>query len=238
MHTFAFSVTVSGLDIDNTEQLDTLIATADFILIAGDTDGVTSLDVEIDATSGEEALKRFVDYLLAYPEVKIERVSEDLVNTSEIALRLDVSRETVRTWAQGARGPADFPHHRAIIGGQKIWAWATVYAWASARTRLPEDLPVPVDVACVDWFNGTHPHLNNSDSWATVRDQAASRTLLTATLLVDGIVGNSSTSRVSVHFGSGDARSSSGKVVSMAAYAGREGGRYTRTSQGTLLKKA
>lgn len=156
MTTFAFGVTVSGLDLDDSRTLEDLIVSADFPLVASENDGVCTFDVEIEAGSGEDALQAFTEYLSAFPSVSIDRVSEDLVNTSEIASRLDVSREAVRTWVRGVRGPSGFPLHRHVIGGQKVWAWSTVYAWAVVTRSIPSDLPEPIDVSCIDWFNGTH----------------------------------------------------------------------------------
>lgn len=154
MNTYAFSVTVTGLDLDDTSQLDSL-HTEGFVLVPGSIDGVVTIDVEADATSGQEALKMLTDHLEAHPEIVIQRLDEDLVNVPEIANRLDFNRETVRLWTTGGRREADFPAHRTVLaGGQKIWAWADVYAWAEVRGRLPDDLPMPLDVQCVDWFNG------------------------------------------------------------------------------------
>lgn len=155
MPTFAISVTVSGLNLDNDQQTDRLHEAAPFALVMSETDRVTTLDAEIDAPSGEEALRIFVAFLRQQDsQITIDRLSEDLVNTTEIAVRLDALRETVRTWVQGSRGPADFPPHRMVLpGGQKLWAWSTVYAWAEVHGRVPVDTPTPIDVACVDWFN-------------------------------------------------------------------------------------
>ena len=199
---------------------------------------MVSLDVEIDATCGEEALKHFVNYLLSYPGVKIEHVSEDLVNTSEIAFRLGVSREAVRTWTNGARGPSDFPPHRAIIGGQKIWAWATVYAWCEALGKIPADLPVPIDLPCVEWFNGNHPHLNSNDSWAITRAHVAAREWLSSTPIVETTIKSWTASLSHGVFVIGDATDVSRGSRGTSTYAGREGGTYTRTSRGTMLAKA
>lgn len=51
----------------------------------------------------------------------------DLVGISEIARRLGRSREAVRKYAIGQRGPGGFP---AAIG-EGIWRWADVAEWAA-----------------------------------------------------------------------------------------------------------
>jgi hypothetical protein len=154
MPTFAFSATVTGLDLDNVERLDALFTDA-FALVPGEIDGVASVSVEIAATSGEDALKTVTGHLARVaPELRVLRVDEDLVNIPEIALRLDLSREAVRLLASGARGDGDFPLHRTIVGQQKLWTWAGIHAWALVHRRLSEDDPHPLDTTCVDWFNG------------------------------------------------------------------------------------
>lgn len=66
---------------------------------------------------------------------KVTGVVDEFVNVSEIAARVNVSRETVRSWASGARGPGGFPppHHvhgdATGKGPMKVWRWADVNAW-------------------------------------------------------------------------------------------------------------
>lgn len=158
MATYGFAAVVTGLDVEDFDQLDRLF-TEDFDIAPGDMDGVTTLEVEVEASSGEEALKIFHDHICKIEDVTIERIDEDLVNTSEIAVRLDVSRETPRTWANQANDVGiPFPKHRTVVGSpgkpQRLWCWADVYAWVQATGRADLDhLPVPPDSAAVTWFN-------------------------------------------------------------------------------------
>lgn len=156
MPTFAFSATVSGLDLDDLELLDQLYTDA-FVLVPSEIDGVVSLDVEIDAPTGEDALKTFTAHLAGLRQIKIERIDEDLVNVAEIALRLGVTPQSVRNYAAGRReATSGFPSHRvALSGGLKLWTWASVHAWASTLRKLPEGTPTPLDSTCVDWYNGS-----------------------------------------------------------------------------------
>jgi len=152
MTTFAFTASVTGLDLNSSEQLDELY-TDEFVLLPSSVDGVTSIDVEIEAESGEEALQAFLDHV-AGTGIRVTRVLEDLVNVPEIAERLAVNRETVRTWVSGSRGPADFPAHRMVVGNQKLWTWNAVHAWALMNCRISESETQPLDDTCVDWVNG------------------------------------------------------------------------------------
>lgn len=154
MPTFAFTATVTGLSLDAIDQLDALY-TDDFVIVPAEVDGVTSISVEIDAPTGEVAFKTFRDHLAeTAPTVVVTRVDDDLVNIPEIADRLDLTRQAVTMLVSGARGDGMFPAHRAVIGTQKVWPWANVFAWATVTGRLPEGMPHPVDETCVTWING------------------------------------------------------------------------------------
>lgn len=66
---------------------------------------------------------------------KVTGVVDEFVNVSEIAARVNSSRETVRSWASGTRGPGGFPlpHHvhgdATGKGPMKVWRWADVNTW-------------------------------------------------------------------------------------------------------------
>jgi hypothetical protein len=155
MTTYSFEVIVTDLDLDNLDQMDRLFSET-MVLIPADQDGVTSVSVEVETSSGDEAFALFLRHLRnAAPEVKVERIDPDLVNTTEIAVRLGATRETVRTWAlRERRADQLFPAHHTICSAQKLWLWPDIHAWAERTGRLPKDEPTPLDAAFVAWFNG------------------------------------------------------------------------------------
>lgn len=63
----------------------------------------------------------------ALPGLKFTGVYRDLVNASDIATRVGVSREAVRKWAQRD----DFPSEVDIVGSDamKVWAWTQILTW-------------------------------------------------------------------------------------------------------------
>jgi hypothetical protein len=55
---------------------------------------------------------------------------DNMVSLLGISERVGVSREAVRLWASGQRGPGGFPHPVMITtGGEHIWDWEQVAAW-------------------------------------------------------------------------------------------------------------
>ena len=61
-------------------------------------------------------------------------VDQDLVGVSDIAKRVGVSREAVRLWVEGKRGPGHFPSPVGSAGGgvrgsMRLWQWASVNDW-------------------------------------------------------------------------------------------------------------
>ena len=63
-------------------------------------------------------------------------VDEDLVDLTEIANRIGRSRESVRLWSLGRRGPGGFPTPLGILPGSvKVWDWGSVHAWV--RRAVP-----------------------------------------------------------------------------------------------------
>ncbi len=154
MPVYTFSAAVESLNIEDTAQLAGLY-TEEIDIYPSSIDGAVSVTFEVEAECGEDAVHRALKHMnAAAPQAHVTRLDECLVNATDIAERLSVSRETVRLWATGARGEG-FPSPRTTIsGGLRLWTWASVFAWAEAVGRVPLDGPRPVDDACIDWFNG------------------------------------------------------------------------------------
>lgn len=80
----------------------------------------------------------------------VTAVYRDLVNATDIAMRMDLSRETVRKWA--AR--ADFPQPYDVVGGDsmKVWAWTEVVSWLRdvRGVNVDESLPSMAEMTQID----------------------------------------------------------------------------------------
>jgi hypothetical protein len=88
--------------------------------------------------SAVEAARRIEHALVG---AHVDRVDEELVGIPDIAARVGLNRETVRSWASGTRGPGDFPSPVGSVGGgdrgaARIWRWADVNDWLDRRYSL------------------------------------------------------------------------------------------------------
>jgi hypothetical protein len=64
----------------------------------------------------------------------------DLVSASEIARRLDCTREYVRLLVQGKRGEGDFPAPLSGVTSTNLfWSWAAVLGWLAEQGRLTDE---------------------------------------------------------------------------------------------------
>lgn len=62
---------------------------------------------------------------------------EELVTLLDIAQRVSLSREAVRLWSTGQRGPGDFPTPVVTTsGGERLWDWREVSKWLRRRPEL------------------------------------------------------------------------------------------------------
>lgn len=109
------------------EQLDgVLVERSGQIIVTVYVEGATAIDAAHTAIDQLERL-----------DVSVCHVDCDLVDASEIASRLGVTRQAVQLWATGKRG-SSFPHPVGSPGGKRIWTWGEVVAWARAQQESEE----------------------------------------------------------------------------------------------------
>lgn len=67
---------------------------------------------------------------------------DDGVTLADIARRVGRTRESVRLYATGKRGPGNFPAPDWVASsGERFWSWIEVAGWF--HVRLGADVPVP-----------------------------------------------------------------------------------------------
>ena len=94
-------------------------------------DGVVYLDFDREAATLDSAITSALSDLFSVDGVRVSHVGpEDLVTPAEVARRAGVSREAVRLWVSGSRGPGGFPVPIAGVDKQtRVWRWASVADW-------------------------------------------------------------------------------------------------------------
>ncbi len=132
---YRFTLTLRGLSGLTDEALDRLFEAGCDDGLFGVRDGVVFADFTRESDSLVEAVGSALrDIRAADAGVTGFRVQfDDLVTMSEIGRRLGRTREGVRQWIRGSRGPGGFP---APAGGvrrrDRVWRWAEVVTWCRA----------------------------------------------------------------------------------------------------------
>ena len=117
----------------------------------GEVDGVGYADFIREAPTFGEALRSAIEQVESVSGVRVARVEpDDLVTMSEIAQRLDRSRESVRLLVAGERGPGGFPAPVSHLKARtRLWRWSEVAAWAE-RHDQPIDLSAATAIAAIN----------------------------------------------------------------------------------------
>ena len=101
--------------------------------------GVAYLEFDREADSLEAAILSAVrDVEGAECNLTVSHVEpDDVVNASEIARRLQCSREYVRLLVRGSRGEGGFPSPLAGVTGKTcLWSWANVLHWLLEQKKI------------------------------------------------------------------------------------------------------
>jgi hypothetical protein len=135
-----YTVSVVMKDVELTDDvLEALFAGVEDV-VPSSVAGVVKVTAPVEAPDDESAAFRFIEQVRStLPEATVVRLDQDLVSITDIAERVNRSRESVRLLADGKRGPGRFPAPVGTIGdGIRVWPWAVVLMWF--REMLREDL--------------------------------------------------------------------------------------------------
>lgn len=78
---------------------------------------------------------------------------DNMVNLLGIAKRAGVTREAVRLWAAGKRGPGCFPKPTLITaGGEQIWDWVDVAPWIDEHQAHEQERVILRDATALRIF--------------------------------------------------------------------------------------
>jgi hypothetical protein len=100
--------------------------------------GRTEIEFTRDSDSWAQAIGSAVRDVETVPGLRVIGVGQDdLVSMLEIAQRTKRSREAVRLWAAGRRGPGGFPPPSwQSPGGERFWSWPDVAYWVRHNLNL------------------------------------------------------------------------------------------------------
>jgi hypothetical protein len=117
----------------------------------------TVIDFDREAPSLAQAIASAVHDIEKVPGLRAVGVRCDsMVNLLDIAKRTGVSREAVRLWAVGGRGPGGFPKPVLITtGGEKLWDWAQVTPWIERNQKATVLVEGPSEAIAVRRILGT-----------------------------------------------------------------------------------
>ncbi len=151
--TYSFVLVLREMSEGTGELEDALFEAGCDDALLGSRNGVVYLDFDREATTIENAmLSAIADVESTGIGARVVRVEPgDLVTAAEIARRLGKSREIVRLWTEGTRGPGDFPKPTlGITGPVLLWRWVEVGRWLARHGRLDDPEKLHVAEATVD----------------------------------------------------------------------------------------
>jgi hypothetical protein len=98
----------------------------------------TLIEFTRDAPGWAEAITSAIRDVESVPGLRVTGAGqEDLVSMPDIARRSKRSREAVRLWAAGQRGPGGFPEPAwQSPGGERFWSWSAVARWIRDSLNL------------------------------------------------------------------------------------------------------
>lgn len=164
MSAYSLTAVVDGFDLDSEFQ-NAGLECLDYAVVLSKTSGVTYADAEIEAPSPVDAVLRFHADLRSI-NASIRRIDLDLVTITDIAERINKTRETVRLWATGARRQG-FPNHFGQAGESLVWAWADVHSWLRDVGIVDSEEAEPLPVEVIEGMNGGFAQVRSrwTDGW-------------------------------------------------------------------------
>lgn len=135
---------LSNVDLEDDETLGVLgehLADMLWSRVGGRVLAVLYTDCKDPVGAAIQAVRRIQHTL---PTAAVHEVDLDLVGVAGIAGRAKVSREAVRLWVEGRRGPGNFPPPAGAVGEangrlMKLWRWPDVSTWLEHSYGMAEE---------------------------------------------------------------------------------------------------
>ncbi len=152
--THSFTLVLEGTDVMEERMLDALFDAGCADALFGERDGLRYAEFNRKAPTFAQAVASAIEQVERVPGVRVLRVEPDeLVTATVIAERTGRSREGVRLFIQGKRGPGGFPPPVAWVDAKtRLWQWSDVARWFDAA--LDQGLPSPEGIEFLAALNG------------------------------------------------------------------------------------
>ncbi len=164
MNNYEFSLVLANVRDFNEQLVDCIFEAGcdDASLLTRN--GVVYLDFDREATSFTEAVWSAIRQVesIAQPKIRVDSIQpDDLVTVSEIARRIQKSREYVRLLINGERGTGNFPLPISGMSQKSmIWSWSRVSQWLFKQGLVSEE-----QVAIAQEIADINQYLFHRDHW-------------------------------------------------------------------------
>ena len=192
MANFCIELLYEGIDLEDEDTLSKL-AEVEVDGAGPHDDQLVQITASIPADNAIRAATQLVNRMREFlPSATPVMADRDLVNVSDIAERISVSREAVRHWSNGLRREGNFPPPIDSPGGSKVWQWGAIHAWLRLNLSIWDGLIYPnhQELGCIDNYlahvrdNAAGRVAINSRSWVAVKNVPARRSTLVTGRLV------------------------------------------------------
>lgn len=143
MTDFLIQLIYTGVDTDDEATLNALAQAG--VATAHKLDGdLAMLTSGVQAPTAVDAARMVMDSVHeTLPTATPVESHRDLVSVTDIGDRVGVTREAVRNWSAGRRGPGGFPMPVGSPSDYKVWEWSSVHAWLRHHMGIWDGLDMP-----------------------------------------------------------------------------------------------